>query len=99
MPEDLWHCSSPPLPVHCILPCLQVIFPERPGSLSRFLNDMCVTWNITLFHYRNTGNQESSVLVGLQVKKGGVCAACWGVRLSWKKGSCVTFRLEVHVDA
>ena len=25
------------------------------------------TWNVTLFHYRNTGNRESSVLLGVQV--------------------------------
>jgi threonine dehydratase len=48
-------------------PCLQVIFPERPGALIRFLNMVCTRWNITLFHYRNTGNRESSVLMGLQV--------------------------------
>eukprot|EP00967_Tisochrysis_lutea_P116841 scaffold188506_cov18-Tisochrysis_lutea.AAC.1 len=46
---------------------LQVIFPERPGALVRFLDAVCGTYNITLFHYRNTGNRESSVLMGLQV--------------------------------
>uniref|UniRef100_A0A7S3QRM5 Threonine dehydratase n=1 Tax=Dunaliella tertiolecta TaxID=3047 RepID=A0A7S3QRM5_DUNTE len=45
----------------------QVIFPERPGALVRFLDAVCGTYNITLFHYRNTGNRESSVLMGLQV--------------------------------
>lgn len=28
---------------------------------------MSPTWNITLFHYRNTGNQSSTVLLGMQV--------------------------------
>ncbi|KAF5829223.1 threonine dehydratase [Dunaliella salina] len=45
----------------------QVIFPERPGALVRFLDALCGTYNITLFHYRNMGNRESSVLMGLQV--------------------------------
>ncbi|GFH28591.1 threonine deaminase [Haematococcus lacustris] len=45
----------------------QIIFPETPGALSRFLSAVSPTWNITLFHYRNTGNRESSVLLGVQV--------------------------------
>lgn len=45
----------------------QVEFPERPGSLSRFLDAVSPTWNVTLFHYRSTGNQSSTVLVGIQV--------------------------------
>jgi hypothetical protein len=28
---------------------------------------MCPAFNVTLFHYRGTGNRSSSVLVGLQV--------------------------------
>lgn len=46
---------------------LQVVFPERPGSLRRFLDVVSPAWNVTLFHYRNTGNRESSVLLGVQV--------------------------------
>lgn len=45
----------------------QVSFPERPGALRRFLDTINPQWNVTLFHYRNTGNRESSVLLGLQV--------------------------------
>ncbi|MEW5313236.1 MAG: hypothetical protein WDW38_004821 [Sanguina aurantia] len=45
----------------------QVIFPEVAGALRRFLSVVSPTWNVTLFHYRNTGNRESSVLMGVQV--------------------------------
>jgi len=45
----------------------QIIFPERAGALKRFLDAVSPAWNVTLFHYRNTGNRESSVLIGLQV--------------------------------
>lgn len=46
---------------------LVVEFPERPGALRRFL-DVMSPWNITLFHYRNSGAQTSSVMLGLQVR-------------------------------
>lgn len=42
-------------------------FPERPGALARFLNNMAPNWNISLFHYRNQGGDVGRVLVGLQV--------------------------------
>ena len=42
-------------------------FPERPGALSAFLNQMEQGWNITLFHYRNHGAAYARVLVGMQV--------------------------------
>eukprot|EP00236_Picocystis_salinarum_P000369 CAMPEP_0183827810 /NCGR_PEP_ID=MMETSP0807_2-20130328/2444_1 /TAXON_ID=88271 /ORGANISM="Picocystis salinarum, Strain CCMP1897" /LENGTH=595 /DNA_ID=CAMNT_0026072983 /DNA_START=1 /DNA_END=1785 /DNA_ORIENTATION=+ len=44
-----------------------VQFPERAGALKRFLEAISPRWNITLFHYRATGNMKSSVLLGLQV--------------------------------
>lgn len=46
---------------------MQVQFPERPGALRRFLEALSPEWNVTLFHYRNTGNRESYVMLGLQV--------------------------------
>ncbi|EFJ49507.1 hypothetical protein VOLCADRAFT_89774 [Volvox carteri f. nagariensis] len=46
---------------------LQVVFPERPGALRRFLDVVSPVWNVTLFHYRSSGNRESSVLLGVQV--------------------------------
>lgn len=42
-------------------------FPERPGALMRFLNEMNPSWNISLFHYRNHGSDHGRVLVGVQV--------------------------------
>jgi threonine dehydratase len=42
-------------------------FPERPGALLRFLNQIGERWNISLFHYRNHGAADARVLVGAQV--------------------------------
>ena len=42
-------------------------FPERPGALMNFLNQMSSGWNISLFHYRNHGADYGRVLVGMQV--------------------------------
>ena len=44
-------------------------FPERPGALMRFLDNMRTDWNISLFHYRNHGADYGRVLVGMQVPK------------------------------
>ena len=43
------------------------IFPERPGALMQFLARMNPNWNISLFHYRNHGQDYARILVGLQV--------------------------------
>lgn len=45
-------------------------FPERPGALMNFLNQMSAGWNISLFHYRNHAADTARVLVGMQVPKG-----------------------------
>lgn len=42
-------------------------FPERPGALRRFLTSMNPEWNISLFHYRNQGDDYGRILVGIQV--------------------------------
>ncbi len=42
-------------------------FPERPGALMEFLSSMNVSWNISLFNYRNDGSDTGKILVGLQV--------------------------------
>lgn len=42
-------------------------FPERPGALSRFLADMSISWNISLFHYRTLGSDFGRVLIGLEI--------------------------------
>jgi threonine dehydratase len=44
-------------------------FPERPGALVRFLENMRSDWNISLFHYRNHGADYGRVLVGIQVPR------------------------------
>ncbi len=42
-------------------------FPERPGALMKFLGAMNPDWNISLFHYRNQGDDYGRILVGVQV--------------------------------
>lgn len=42
-------------------------FPERPGALQAFLQNLGQRWNISMFHYRNHGSAYGRVLVGLQV--------------------------------
>ncbi|MBU2885783.1 threonine ammonia-lyase, biosynthetic [Gilvimarinus agarilyticus] len=42
-------------------------FPERPGALLQFLNQVAGRWNISLFHYRNHGSAFGRVLVGMEV--------------------------------
>ncbi|MFT4172785.1 MAG: threonine ammonia-lyase, biosynthetic [Rhodocyclaceae bacterium] len=42
-------------------------FPERPGALMKFLENLHTDWNISLFHYRNHGSDFGRVLVGMQV--------------------------------
>eukprot|EP01035_Chromulina_nebulosa_P063471 gene63470-86819_t len=46
---------------------LRFEFPERPGALLKFLDQMGPDWNITLFHYRNHGADYGRVLVGIEV--------------------------------
>jgi len=46
-------------------------FPESPGALKRFLFSLDMSWNISLFHYRNHGDDSGRVLVGIQA--GGSC--------------------------
>lgn len=40
-------------------------FPERPGALFKFLNILKPDWDITLFNYRNHGNDVAKVLCGI----------------------------------
>jgi threonine dehydratase len=48
----------------------RIEFPERPGALMNFLNQLGQRWNISMFHYRNHGSAYGRVLVGLQVSNG-----------------------------
>lgn len=43
-------------------------FPEKPGALFDFLNQVGIRWNISLFHYRNHGAAYGRVLMGIQVE-------------------------------
>ena len=49
---------------------LRFEFPERPGALTRFLSAMNPDWNISLFHYRNQGDDYGRILVGIQLPPG-----------------------------
>lgn len=42
-------------------------FPERPGALTHFLDQLHPDWNVSLFHYRNHGADHGRILVGIQV--------------------------------
>ena len=44
-------------------------FPERPGALMNFLNELGQRWNISMFHYRNHGAAFGRVVAGFQVPK------------------------------
>ena len=47
----------------------RIEFPERPGALVHFLNQLGKKWNITLFHYRNHGAAYGRVFIGIQLNK------------------------------
>lgn len=49
---------------------LQVAFPERPGALRDFLSVIVPHWNLTLFHYRKSGNRQTPLLLGIQIPSG-----------------------------
>ncbi|CAJ1352751.1 unnamed protein product [Effrenium voratum] len=42
-------------------------FPEKPGALMRFLEQLPSDFNVSLFHYRGHGADVARVLVGIQV--------------------------------
>ncbi len=46
-------------------------FPERPGALMQFLDQLGGRWNISLFHYRNHGADSGRVLAGVRGGPGG----------------------------
>lgn len=41
-------------------------FPDKPGALKLFLENLSHDWNISLFHYRNYGDDMGRVLTGIQ---------------------------------
>ena len=42
------------------------MFPEKPGELLNFLNNIGSRWNISLFHYGNHGADFGRVLIAFQ---------------------------------
>lgn len=48
-------------------------FPEAPGALQRFLSSLDLSWNVSLFHYRNHGDDFGRVLVGIQMRNNARC--------------------------
>tara|TARA_Y100001968_G_scaffold321506_1_gene356046 strand:+ start:44936 stop:46477 length:1542 start_codon:yes stop_codon:yes gene_type:complete len=42
-------------------------FPERPGALMRFVNNMRPDWTISIFHYRNHGADIGRIVIGVLV--------------------------------
>ncbi len=45
-------------------------FPERPGAFLKFMNSLQPAWNLTLFHYRNHGDDVGRVLAGIHAPEG-----------------------------
>lgn len=45
-------------------------FPERPGAFLKFLNSLQPAWALTLFHYRNHGDDVGRVLAGIDAPPG-----------------------------
>jgi len=45
-------------------------FPEKPGALAAFLDNLRPSWYLTLLHYRNHGGQVGKVLAGVKVPAG-----------------------------
>src|SRR5690554_1527324 len=64
------HLGGGRTPSDCNEEIYRFEFPERPGALLNFLNNLGQDWNISLFHYRNHGAAYGRVLVGLQVPNG-----------------------------
>jgi len=54
-------------PKHLIIRELYTV--KSPGALQRFLLSLNFEWNVSLFHYRNHGDDFGRVLVGLQAKE------------------------------
>ena len=44
-------------------------FPERPGALINFLNNMKSNWSISVFHYRNYGADVGKIVIGVLIDK------------------------------
>lgn len=71
--------------------------PERPGFLQSFLNALPINWNLSMLHYRHSGGEVGSVLVGIQapVDQGpNIGALMDGLRVRhWNETSNDAYRL------
>jgi len=43
----------------------RIAFPEKPGALRRFLDTISDHYNISLFHYRSSGDLIGGVFLGV----------------------------------
>lgn len=71
--------------------------PERPGVLQSFLTALPTDWNLSLLHYRHSGGEMGSVLVGVQVPENQaskIDALMQGLRVrQWNETSNDAYRL------
>ena len=44
-------------------------FPEKPGALINFLNNMKSNWTISVFHYRNYGSDVGKIVIGVLIQR------------------------------
>ena len=47
-------------------------FPERPGALIDFLNNMKSNWSISIFHYRNYGADVGKIVIGVLIDRSAI---------------------------
>jgi len=63
----------------------KVDFPERPGALRRFLEAISDRYNISLFHYRSTGQLVGGVFLGISqlTESGSIAFQAKVAELGW----------------
>lgn len=59
--------SLTPTPPTRASACPQVDYPEHVGMLHRLLSPLSPRWDITLLHFRKTGNRSATALLGLRL--------------------------------
>jgi len=56
-------------------------FPERPGALINFLNNMKSNWSISIFHYRNYGADVGKIVIGVLIDRNEIKEWCNFVKI------------------
>ena len=56
-------------------------FPERPGALINFLNNMKSNWSISIFHYRNYGADVGKIVIGVLIDRNEIIEWCNFVKI------------------